>query len=112
MPDGSVIMDKFTETELQLNKDVKKGDKESLLSLFSVKDRFKRMEVLKDVDEGQSVKVILKGLGETELLLGNDMEIGNQKTIMTLFWYSERSKPIEMTRDAKAGESITIEMLN
>ena len=105
-------MDKFTEIELQLNKDVKKCDKESLLSLFSVKDRFRRMKVLKDVDEGQSVKVVLKGLGEIDLLLGNDMEVGNQKTIMTLFWYSERSNPIEMTRDAKVGESISLEMWN
>ena len=105
-------MDKFSEIELQLNKDVKKGDKESLLTLFSVKDRFKRMEVLKDVDEGESVKVILKGLGEAKLILGNDMEVSDQKTIMTLFWFSERSKPIEMTSDGKAGEAIKVEIWN
>lgn len=105
-------MDKFTEIELHLNKDVKKGDKESLLTLFSVKDRFKRMEVLKDVNEGESLKVILKGLGGTKLILGNDMEVSNQKTIMTLFWFSERSRPIEMDRDAKAGEAIRVEMWN
>ena len=103
-------MGKFTSIELRLNKDVNKGDKESLITLFSSKDRLKRMEVLEDVDEGQSVKVVLKGLGETELVLGNDMERGDQKTIMTLFWLPEKSKPIEMRRNAKAGEKIEIEM--
>lgn len=103
-------MDKFSDIELKLKKNVKKGDKESLLSLFSFDDRVKRMKVLKDLDEGQRVKVALKELGEVDLLLGNDMEKGDRKTIMTLFWFSERSKPIEMSRDAAAGENITIEM--
>ena len=103
-------MDKFTHIELKLNKDVKKGEKESLLTLFSFEDRIKRMEILKNLDEGESVKVTLKGLGETELGLGNDMEVGDKKTIMTLFWLPEKSKLFEVTRDAKAGENISLEM--
>jgi len=101
-------MEKFTSIELQLNKDVKKGEKESLSSLFSFQDRVKRMEVLFDMDEGQSVKTVLEGLGETELVLGNDMEKGQKKTIMTLFWLPEKIKLIEMKRDAKEGEKITL----
>ena len=101
-------MDKFAEIELQLNKDVKKGHKESLLSLFNVAERFKHMEVLKDADEGTDVKVVLKDLGEVDLKLGADMEKGQKKTIMTLFWYDERSKTIRMKRNATAKENITI----
>lgn len=104
-------MEKFTSIELKLNKDVKKGNKESLLSLFSFEERIKRMEVLIDLDEGQLVKVILEGLGETELKLGNDMEKGDSKTIMTLFWIPEKSTLFEMKRDAKAGENIVVNML-
>jgi|PlaIllAssembly_1097288.scaffolds.fasta_scaffold149196_2 hypothetical protein len=104
-------MEKFTSIELKLNKDVKKGNKESLLSLFSFEERIKRMEVLIDLDEGQLVKVILEGLGETELKLGNDMEKGDSKTIMTLFWIPEKSTLFEMRRDAKAGENIVVNML-
>jgi hypothetical protein len=104
-------MEKFTSIELKLNKDVKKGNKESLLSLFSFEERIKRMEVLIDLDEGQLVKVILEGLGETELKLGNDMEKGDRKTIMTLFWIPEKSTLFEMKRDAKAGENIVVNML-
>ncbi len=103
-------MEKFASIELRLNKSLKKGDKESLLSLFSAAERFKHMEVLTNTDEGVSVKVIIEGLGEADLQLGNDMEKGQQKTIMTLFWYSERSKPIEIKRNAKAGEIVTINM--
>lgn len=103
-------MEKFANIELRLNKSVKKGDKESLLSLFSVTERFKHMEVLTSTDENASIKVVLEGLGEADLKLGNDVEKGQQKTIMTLFWYNERSKSIEMKRNAEAGESIAINM--
>ncbi len=103
-------MEKFASIDLILNKSVKQGDRESLLSLFSVKDRFKHMEILKEADEGAIVKVVLRGLGETELKLGEDIENGQKKTIMTLFWFSERSKPIEMRRDAAKGEQITLDL--
>ena len=61
-----------------------------------------------NADEGASIKVVLEGLGEADLKLGNDMEKAQKKTIMTLFWYSEKSKPIEIMRDAEAGESVTV----
>jgi hypothetical protein len=105
-------MNKFTSVELTLNKDVKKGAKESLLSLFSFEERIKRMEALIDLDEGEIVKVVLEGLGEVDLKLGNDMEKGDRKTIMTLFWIPEKSTLFEMKRDAKAGEKILINMLS
>ena len=101
-------MTKFAHIALKLRKDVTKGDKESLLSLFSATERFKQMEVLIDADEGEKMKLVMEGLGEADLELGDDMEKGQNKTVMTLFWYSERSKPIEMKRDAKAGEKINI----
>ena len=103
-------MKKFASIKLRLNKSITKGDKESLLSLFSAVERFKHMDVLTNTDEGATVKVVIVGLGEANLELGNDMEKGQRKTIMTLFWYSERSKPIEMKRSAKAGEMVTINM--
>lgn len=103
-------MAKFAEIELRLNKSVKKGDKESLLSLFSAAERFKHMEVLTNADEDASIKVVLEGLGEADLKLGDDMEKGQQKTIMTLFWYSERIKTFEIKRGVKAGDSVAIKM--
>jgi len=103
-------MEKFANTVLILGKSVKKGDKESLLSLFDVPERFKRMEVLTNADEGASIKVVLEGLGEADLKLGDDMEKGQQKTIMTLFWYSERIKTFEIKRGVKAGDSVDIKM--
>jgi hypothetical protein len=39
------------------------------------------------------------------------MEIGEIKTIMTLFWFEERAKLIEMKRRASAGKSVTIDMM-
>jgi hypothetical protein len=101
-------MDKFASIKLKLNKDVKKGEKESLISLFSFEDRIKRMEILLDMDEAQIVKVVLEELGEVELKLGNDMEKGDRKTIMTLFWMPEKSTLFEMKNNAKAGETILI----
>jgi hypothetical protein len=101
-------MEKFIESELRINKDVMKGDEESLLSLFNTAERFKQMEVLKDSEEDTVVKVVLDDLGETDLKLGADMERGRKKTIMTLFWFDERSKQIKMQRNAKANEKIKI----
>jgi hypothetical protein len=101
-------MDKFSSIELKLKKSVKKGDKGTLLTLFGANERFKHMEVLIDAEEGTNLKVVLEGFGEAYLQLGDDMDKGQQKTIMTLFWFSEKSKPIEILRDAEAGESIAI----
>lgn len=103
-------MENFTSCTLKLGKDIKKGNKESLQTLFRSAERYQRMEVLKDADEDTSIKVVLEGLGEIDLKLGNDMEKGKQKTIMTLFWFEERAKPIVMNKDAKAGESVAIDM--
>jgi hypothetical protein len=101
-------MDKFSSIELKLKKSVKKGDKGTLLTLFGANERFKHMEVLIDAEEGTNLKIVLEGLGEADLKLGDDMDKGQKKTIMTLFWFSEKSKPIEILRDAEAGESIAI----
>ena len=101
-------MDKFANIELKLKKSVKKGEKSTLLTLFSAAERFKHMEVFADAEEGTSLKVVLERLGEVVLQLGDDMEKGQRKTIMTLFWFSEKSKQIEMLRNAEAGESITV----
>lgn len=101
-------MGKFAAIELKLGKSIKQGDQESLLSLFSATERFKPMEILLNVDEDTNVKVVLEGLGEADLKLGADMEKGQKKTIMTLFWYSERSKPIEIKKDAEEGENVTL----
>jgi hypothetical protein len=101
-------MDKFAKIELKLKKSVTKGEKNTLLTLFSANERFKHMEVLIDAEEGTKLKVVLESLGEAEFLLGDDMDKGQKKTVMTLFWFSEKSKPIEMLRNAEPGEGITI----
>jgi hypothetical protein len=104
-------MDDFGSVQLTLNKSVKKGDAENLLSLFDANDRFKTMEVLTDAEEDTIVKVILEGLGEIDLKLGADMEKGSRKTIMTLFWFVERSKNMAMLRDAEVGEKISLKIM-
>ena len=103
-------MEKFASIDLKLNKSVEMGDKVSLLSLFSVGERFRHMEVLTNADEGERVRVVLEGLGEADLKLGDDMEKGLRRTIMTLFWYLDRSKPIVMKRNAQEGESVAMTM--
>lgn len=101
-------MELFGSVELRLNKNVTRGQNESLLSLFDADERFKPIDVLVDADENTSVKAVLKGFGETDLKLGADMKKGRKKTLMTLFWFAERSKLIEMTHDAAKGDNITI----
>lgn len=101
-------MEKFGTAELRLNKNVKKGSKESLLTLFDADDRFKPIEVLVNANEENGVDVVLEGLGKEKLKLGADMEKGRKKTIMTLFWFAERSKPIEMQKDASQGDTIIL----
>ena len=101
-------MEPFARTKLRLTKNVEKGAQESLLTLFGAEERFARMEVLCGREEDDEVRVVLEGLGEAVLKLGDDIEKGQKKTIMTLFWFSERSKLIQIQRDAKAGETIDV----
>ena len=101
-------MELFITNELTLKMDVNKGDKENLLSLFSASERFKPAQVLIDARENEAVKVSLEELGDIDLKLGDDMEEGQKKTIMTLFWFEERSKPIAIMKDARAGDTIKI----
>ena len=101
-------MEKFAQVELRLSRDVHKGEKASLLTLFNPEERFKSMDVLLDKAENTSVKVDLEGLGDVVLDLGNDMEKGQRKTIMTLFWFGQRSKLFDVESDADAGTKIQI----
>lgn len=103
-------MEKFAAIELKLKKSVLKGENCDLIALFSASERFKNMDVLADAEEGEKIRLVLETLGEIELLLGDDMEKGQKKTLMTLFWFSEKSKPIEMLRSAEKGEPISIIM--
>jgi hypothetical protein len=103
-------MVKFASVKLILGKDVKKGDQESLQTLFRSAERYRRTPLLTSANEDANIRVVLKGLGATDLKLGDDMEKGQIKTIMTLFWFAERAKLIEMKRKAKAGKSVTIDM--
>jgi hypothetical protein len=103
-------VEKFTSVNLALGKNIKSGDKESLQTLFESAERYKRMDLLLNADEETNIKVILEGLGEADLKLGDDMEKGDRKSIMTLFWFLERDKPINMMRNAAKGESVTVNM--
>jgi len=83
-------MEKFAVIALRLKKSVKKGEVYNLITLFSADERFKRMDVLTNANEGDTIKIVLESLGEIALSLGDDMEKGQLKTLMTLFWFSEK----------------------
>jgi len=104
-------MKNFAFGELKLKKDVRKCDKESLLSLFDAEERFKRMMVMTDAPEDSLVRVMIGDLTQIDLKLGADMKQQKQKTIMTLFWYSERAKKFEIQTDASSGQNIDIRMI-
>jgi hypothetical protein len=103
-------MTRFASVKLILGKDVNKGDQESLQTLFRSEERYRRILLLTSAAEDASVRVVLGGLGAADLKLGDDMEKGQKKTIMTLFWFEERAKLIEMKKKAKAGMSVDIDM--
>lgn len=103
-------MELLLDGKLKLKKSVHKGDTESLLSLFGASERFKRFEVLTDADEGTRIKVSLEEAGEIELKLGVDIEKGQQKCIMTLFWYEQRIIPFEVKKNIEADQNITLKM--
>jgi hypothetical protein len=60
------------------------------------------------MEDDSTVKVVLEGLGEADLKLGADMLKGKKKTIMTLFWFVERNKAIEMKKNAAKGEKVVM----
>ncbi|MCJ7764172.1 MAG: hypothetical protein MUO90_03330, partial [Dehalococcoidales bacterium] len=75
-----------------------------------VAERFKPMEIAAGAEEGNKIKVVLEGLAETELELGRDIEKGQMKTIMTLFAYGERVKPLSIMHAAAAGTDVTVSL--
>jgi hypothetical protein len=103
-------MVKFARVKMILGKDVKKGDHESLQTLFHSMERYRPITLLASAVEDAELRVVLQGLGVADLKLGDDMQKGQVKTIMTLFWYAERAKPIEIKHKAKAGKIIEIDM--
>jgi hypothetical protein len=103
-------MEKFASVQLKLKKSVLEGETNNLITLFSAAERFKHMDILTDAEEGDKIRVVIEGLAETELLLGDDMEKGQNKTLMTLFWFTEKSKPIEMQKSAEKDESMVLTM--
>ena len=104
-------MMKFAGVKLVLGKNVDKGDQESLQTLFHSAERYRRLMLLANAEEGANIRVVLQGLGATDLKLGDDMERGQIKTIMTLFWYEDRARLIEMKRKAKAGKRVTVNLV-
>jgi hypothetical protein len=104
-------MIKFARVKMILGKDVKKGDQESLQTLFHSVERYRPITLLASGAEDDNLRVTIKGLGTADLKLGDDMKRGQVKTIMTLFWFAERAKLIEMKHKAKAGKTLTIDML-
>ncbi len=104
-------MNEFARVGLTLKKTVHRGDKESLLSLFDPVQRFKPMVVLMDAEEDSVVRANIGQLGEIDLKLGADMRTNKQKTIMTLFWYSERSKTFEIKTDTERGKTIDVQIM-
>ena len=101
-------MELFMTNKLKLKIDVKKGDQENLLALFSAGERFKPAQIHIDARENETVKVSLEELGDIDLKLGDDMEKGQKKTIMTLFWFEERSKPITIMKEARAEDTVVV----
>jgi len=94
-------MARFASVKLILGKDVNRGDQESLQTLFHSEERYHRILLLASAAEDTNVRVVLGGLGAADLKLGDDMEKGQAKTIMTHFWFEERARLIEMKRKAK-----------
>lgn len=103
-------MKKFGSVDLILSKDIEKGDMESLQTLFNSEQRYRRITLMADADEDAEVRVVLGGLGSADLKIGDDMEKGQEKTVMTLFWFAERAKPIEMKKKASAGSVVAVDM--
>jgi hypothetical protein len=103
-------MIKFARVKMILGKDIKKGDKESIQTLFHSVERYRPITLLAGGAEDANLRVTLRGLGSADLKLGDDMRKGQVKTVMTLFWFAERAKPFEMKHKARAGKVVTIEM--
>lgn len=50
-------MEKFATVQLKLKKSVSKGETYNLIALFSADERFKRMDILTDAEEGDKMRV-------------------------------------------------------
>jgi hypothetical protein len=103
-------MQELAKDTFRLKKDVQKGDKESLQTLFDDAERLKHMEVLSHVEQDTTVRVVLEGIGEVDLEIGAELKKGQKKTIMTLFHYPVRATLFSVSKNAKAGQNVPLKI--
>lgn len=101
---------KVATVELKVARAVRKGDAVSLMSLFDSSQRFERFPLEADLEEEQVVTVRVGSIGEWALPVGADMVAGHHKTLMTMFWYRERTATLPSACDVEAGQTVRVEI--
>lgn len=101
---------KVASVSLKVGKAIAKGAPVSLMVLFGSSERFERFVLDADLQENEKVSLQVGDVGSLQLPVGNDMAAGQKKTLMTMFWYPERTQLMDAQRDVAAGEELTVEI--
>lgn len=110
MNNGEVInVSKLVGIELTANKDVKKGEKVTIESLFAYVERRKESEVSSDIKRGDTkIKVDISKVGALEIKSDATKKKGEKTSLTMLLSYLDQRKELIATGDVKKGDKLTV----
>ena len=94
--------------ELTANKDVKKGEKITIESLFAYDERRKEFEVPSDIKIFTKIKVDISKVAALEIKSDATKKKGEKTNLGILVSYSDLRKELTATGDAKKGDKLTV----
>jgi len=95
--------------ELTANKDVKKGEKVTIESLFVYDERRKEFEVSSDIKKGDTkIKIDISKVAALEIKSDATKKKGEKTNLTMLLSYSDPRKELTATGDVKKGDKLTV----
>jgi len=107
--DEVTSVSKLASIELTANKDVKKGEKVTIESLFAYVERRKEFEVPSDIKRGDiKIKVDISKVGALETKSDTTKKKGEKTSLVALLSYLDLRKELTASEDVKKGDKLTV----
>ena len=102
-------MAKLASIELNVDQDVAKGEKTSIIPLFSNTEGWKNFELLENVETGKTrIKVAIVKVGSFQTKANATRKKGEKTNLCLLLNRSEFTKKIAATDDIKKGDKLMV----
>ena len=102
-------MARLANVELTANRDVKKGEKTSIESLFTSDERHKEFEVSSDIKSRDTkIRVTIPKVEALETKADTTKKKGEKTSLFMLLSYSDLRKEVAASEDVKKGDKLAV----